>query len=260
MNLVFSESGKSKILSLILVHAFPLNGGMWKHQVNDLSDILHVYAPDLPGFGRSKPFEDAPSMADYAKTLIQFMDEQELEKAIFGGCSMGGYILFELWRQVPERIAGLILCDTRAEADTPEAQEKRLHTIEDIRNQGTDNLAASTIPNLLSFNTLESREDVVAEVIELIHDNSPIGIIHALQALAARPDSTSTLAGINVPTLILVGSEDILTPPSLARSMQSAIPNAQLEILPDAGHLSPFENPQAANQAIRKFLKKSKLK
>ena len=125
MNLAFSESGKPKPLSLILVHAFPLNGAMWKHQLKDLQDVLHVIAPDLPGFGRSKPLEEAPGVDGYAKALIQFMDAKGIASAIFGGCSMGGYILFELWRQAPERVTGLILCDTRAEADTPEAREKR---------------------------------------------------------------------------------------------------------------------------------------
>ncbi len=260
MNLAFSESGKPKPLSLILVHAFPLNGAMWKHQLKDLQDVLHVIAPDLPGFGRSKPLEEAPGVDGYAKALIQFMDAKGIASAIFGGCSMGGYILFELWRQAPERVTGLILCDTRAEADTPEAREKRLNTIEDVRNQGTDSLAASTIPNLLSPKTVETREDIVAEVIEMIQANSPVGIIHALQSLASRPDSTATLPEIKVPTLMLVGIEDVLTPPSLAKTMQAAIPHASLEVIPEAGHLSPFENPAAANQAIRKFIKKAKLK
>ncbi len=233
---------------------------MWEHQLNGLSTKRRVITFDLPGFGKTPPLqEEEGSMGAYADAIFSFLDEKGVEKAIFAGCSMGGYILFEMWRRASNRFAGLILSDTRAEADTKEAREKRSNTIDEVRSNGAVALAGTMTPNLLGPETLEKRKELVEKVHQTIQHNSPIGIIHALQAMAARPDSSDLLKEISVPTLILVGKDDLLTPPDLARSMKEAIPHSHLEIIPQAGHLAPLEQPKKVNQAILKWLERGKI-
>jgi len=232
---------------------------MWKHQVNGLDDTIQVIAPDMPGFGESEPFTEVPSMSAYVSSLLSFLDDQNIEKAIFAGCSMGGYILFELWRVAPDRVKGLILCDTRAEADAPEMREVRMKTIEQVLKNGPAELAEAMLPKLVSAVTLEKRPGLMERLHQTILNNPSQGIAHALQALADRPDSSNDLAKINVPVLILVGEEDQLTPPDLAKSMQEKISGSHLSIITNAGHLAPLEQPERANTAIRTFLLQSGL-
>ncbi len=254
MKLAYFEKGNPDNLPLILIHAFPLNRQMWRNQLQDLSSISYVLAPDLPGFGESLNLQGDIHIHAYADAIIEFMDHFPLSKAVLAGCSMGGYILFDLWRRYPERIAGLILADTRSEADSPEAKEKRLNTIAQVQEEGTAPLAESMVPNLLSDSTIMNNDDIVKEVRDMILSTSPQAVTHALHALAGRPDSTDTLYSITVPTLIIVGEDDGITPPEIAQSMQKNIPKAQLAIIPNAGHLSPLENPKEVNSRMQDFL------
>lgn len=262
MDLAYSENGKSVAPHLVLIHAFPLNRSMWKYQLDGLADHAHVIAPDLYGCGETPIYSRGetpiytikPNMTYYARTIIHFLNQMSINKAILGGCSMGGYILFELWRAYPERFAGLILCDTRAEADTLEARAVRLQSVEAILEQGLSPLAEGMIPKLLSSNTLETKPDLVSDIKNAILTNNKKGVAYAQYAMARRPESTETLYTIDVPTLILVGEQDVLTPPDLARSMNEKIPHSQLHVLPEAGHLSPVEQPEMANQLIRGFI------
>jgi len=254
MNLAYSESGNPNARPLVLIHAFPLNRAMWKHQLDGLSNCAHLIAPDTPGFGESPTLSEGPTMAAYVSAIAGFLDRMKIEKAVFAGCSMGGYILFELLRSYPDRVEGLILCDTRAEADASDARETRMQAIQIVREYGLAPVAQGMIPKLLCPNTLESNPDLVSEIESAILSNQPEGIIHAQQAMSDRTDSVQTLHSIGIPTLILVGESDELTPPDLARSMHEMIRGSRLEILPKAGHLSPLEQPQAANTAIRTFL------
>lgn len=254
MALAYEKQGNPSHPPLILIHAFPLNHQMWKYQLAGLSPHIQVFAPDLPGFGQSPLLEASPSLAAYTDSMVDFMASRQIPRAVFGGCSMGGYILFDLWRKYPEKVAGLILCDTRPEADTPEVREKRLKTISDIRTHGHSPLIMSMMPNLFSPQTLEKHPSLVEEVRQWIIANPTEGIIHALTALASRSDSTSFLSRISTPTLILVGQEDKLTPPESAQALQKQIPHSRLEIIPEAGHLSPYEQPEFVNTAILQYL------
>ncbi len=259
MTLAFSRNSSLETPALVLIHAFPLNSKMWKHQLNGLDDTIQVIAPDMPGFGESEPFTEVPSMGAYVRSLLSFLDTQNIKQAIFAGCSMGGYILFELWRVAPERVRGLILCDTRAEADAPEMREVRMKTIEQVLQNGPAELAEAMLPKLVSSSTLEKRPDLMEKLKQFIINNPNQGIAHALQALADRPDSSNDLPTINVPVLILVGEDDQLTPPDLAKSMHNKIPGSRLGIIKNAGHLSPLEQPERANTVIRTFLMESGL-
>ncbi|RJP31972.1 MAG: alpha/beta hydrolase [Candidatus Omnitrophota bacterium] len=259
MGLAFTEQGNTENPSVVFIHAFPLNRKMWKYQVEGLSQSLHVLAPDLPGFGESPILQKNPSMTAYAESIKNFLLEKKIHKAVFMGCSMGGYVLFEIFRQYKEMVAGLILCDTRPQADTPEARVQRMETIDYVRVNGIRSLAEKMLFSLLCLETTGQTPEKVDEIKEIILSNSTEGIIQALWALASRRDSVELLQSIDAPTLILVGREDVLTPPDLARSMQNHIKNARLDIIPNAGHLSPYEQPHLVNRSIRKFLEESNI-
>ncbi len=250
MNISYSEKGDMSALPLVLIHAFPLNRRMWTRQMDGLSDKLRTLAPDLPGFGETPVHVDDQSMAAYVKKLKQFLDGKGIYKAVFAGCSMGGYVLFEFWRTYPDTMSGMILCDTRAEADTEETKANRMKSIEDVREKGIGPLAETMIPKLLSSETVSSREELVSEVREIILSNTTEGVANALAAMAERPDSTDTLNIIDIPTLLIAGKEDIITPPEVAENMQTKMKNARVEIIPGAGHLSPIERPELVNQSI----------
>ncbi len=254
MGLAFSSAGNPNNVPLILLHAFPLDRQMWRHQLDGLSENAYVLAPDLPGFGDS-PLSDTPgSMADYVKQIITFMDEQNIEQALIGGCSMGGYILFEFWRTMPRRIMGLMLCNTKAEADTGEQMNNRFKMAETVRNEGVDLLVGTMPEKLLGKTTQSKNYELVKEIEESIESTNQEGIVQAQIAMASRPGSLVTLESIVAPTLIIVGEEDELTPPSAAEVMHQRIPTADLVIVNNAGHLSPIEQPNIVNAAILNFL------
>lgn len=253
MQLHFVNQGTSHN-PLVLLHAFPVSHEMWQHQIDALSEYIEVYAVDLPGFGASPTLRDDASMKAYVSSILTFMDEQGIEKAVFGGCSMGGYIIFELWRQARKRVAGMILCDTRAEADTDATKEARLQTIENVRAEGLGQLADGMIAKVLGETTLRTKPELTAAVKQSILKCSPVGVIHALQAMASRLDSTEDLSSIKVPTLILAGSEDKVTPISAAQRMAEGIPNSTVVEIAQAGHFAPLEQPDAVNSAMIDFL------
>ncbi|MBZ0256332.1 alpha/beta hydrolase [bacterium] len=254
MSLAFSFAGDLKNTPVILLHAFPLNRSMWRFQLDGLSDQAYLLAPDLPGFGESALSDEPASMSLYVQQLITFMDEQKIEQAVLVGCSMGGYILFEFWRMMPRRVLGLILCDTKAEADTDEARQNRLDLADAVRKNGTSQLAQAMPEKLLGKTTQGNKTELVTEISEIIKSTNPEAVAQAQLAMASRPNSTQTLESIITPTLIIVGEEDLLTPPQAALSMHEKIPTSKFEIIPNAGHLSPLEQPDAVNNAITDFL------
>lgn len=246
--------------ALIFVHGFPLDHTMWSHQVKALSDDYRVITPDLRGHGQS---EAPPSpyrmdqMADDVRGLLQALD---VERAVLVGLSMGGYIAFAFWRIYPHLVRALVLADTRAAADTPDARLNRQAMIDQVKAAGTEPIVEEMLPKLLSPATLKNKAEVVAHTQRMMAGTPAPGVIGALHGLAERPDSTRMLRTLAVPTLILVGEDDAITPPADAEAMQRAIlsarrpPNVSLVRIPDAGHLAPLENPTAVNQALREFL------
>jgi 3-oxoadipate enol-lactonase len=241
--------------ALVLLHAFPLHSEMWAPQLEALSAGRRVVAPDLLGFGRS----DAPesmyryTMLGYADLVAGVLDHLGLERVVLGGLSMGGYVAFAFLRQYPERVSGLILADTRAGADTTEAFERRTDQQDQVARVGTTALIETLLAGLLCEHTKAERLDLVEHVRRLMA-NPPAGFIGALEAMKHRADATEELGSITVPTLFVVGEDDALSPPEVAREMQERTQGSTLAVLPRAGHLSNLEAPEAFNAAVAAFL------
>jgi len=241
--------------ALVLLHAFPLHSGMWAPQLDALATGRRVIAPDLPGFGGSHGPDSMYryTMAGFADLVAGLLDRLALGRVVLGGLSMGGYVAFAFLRQHRERVAALILADTRAAADTAQACERRTDQQDRVARIGTTALIEELLVGLLAEDTMALRPDLVEQVRGLMA-NSAAGYIGALEAMKHRPDATPELAGIPVPTLLLVGADDALSPPEVARDMHGRIPGAELAVLPAAGHLSNLEAADGFNRAVSGFL------
>ncbi len=238
---------------LLFIHGFPLDRTIWKHQIATLAGWRRI-APDLRGMGGSEATASNYSMATYADDLIRLLDRLRVGKVVVAGHSMGGYVTFELLRRHRERIAGLILCDTKAAADTPEGAAGRDEMAKLAETKGTEAIAERMIPVLLGTQTQRTQSQVVQQVREMIVKTPVAGMVGALRAMKERPDSTSLLASIDVRTLVVVGQEDAITPPPVARAMTDAIPAAAMTTIAGAGHIAPLEAPTAVSRVIAEFL------
>jgi 3-oxoadipate enol-lactonase len=237
--------------ALLLLHAFPLGLAMWEPQAAALADAWQVVRFDGRGFGGSPPGEGLLTMERIADDAAGVLDRLGLPSAVVCGVSMGGYAAFAMVRRHPERIRGLVLADTRAGADSPEARASRAAQAEKVRRHGTPAIADAVLPNLLGATSHRERPELVARVRKIIEANPPRGIIDALAGLAARADSSSTLREIRVPTLVMVGEEDAITPVAEAEALQRGIAGSRLAVVPRAGHLSSLENPDEFNRQVR---------
>ena len=232
---------------ILFIHGFPFDATMWQHQRDAGFPIL---APNLPGFGGSKVVPPDPAtIGGYADFVWEVVKAQK-EKPIVAGLSMGGYVLLELLRQHAADVAGAILIDTRAEADSAEARANRLKSIEDVRANGTKNVIDGLMTRLLAPDATEATK---AEVRGIMERQSPEAVIAAQTAMANRRDQTDWLPQLKLPTLIIVGEKDIITPPPAARTMHAAIAGSRLLEIPGVGHMSAMEDPAAVNEAIREF-------
>ncbi len=243
---------------LVLVHGFPLDHSMWDAQVAGLSRRYRVVAPDLRGFGNtveaSLGQDGVVTMEQFADDLSGLIDAMELGgQVILGGLSMGGYIALAFCRKYAARLRGLILCDTRAEPDTPEAAALRLATADRVLREGAGFLADTMLPKLLASKTLAERPEIVAAARQMMLANDRGGMAAALRGMARRPDSTPLLSTIACPTLVLVGQEDKLSPPEQMEALAGRIPNSRFSVIPHAGHLAPVEQPGAVTAAIEGF-------
>jgi 3-oxoadipate enol-lactonase len=239
---------------LVLLHAFPLNARMWEDQLAMAERGWRVLAPQFRGFDTVSAEPAASSMDDYAGDVIDLLDALHIKQAVVGGLSMGGYVAFALLRLAARYIHALILADTKPQADTPEAVVARQRMLETLEAKGPSAVADEMLPKLLGDTTLAVRGHIVEQVRALVQANSTVAIGGAIRALMSRPDSTPLLASIHVPTLIVVGDEDRVTPPLLSEEMHQAIPGSELAVIEGAGHLSNIEQPAAFNLALARFL------
>jgi 3-oxoadipate enol-lactonase len=241
---------------VVLVHAFPLSAEMWRPQLEAVPDGYRFIAPDVRGLGGS-PVEAGPppGMDDYAADVAGLLDALELDRAVIGGLSIGGYISFALFRRAPERFSAMILADTRSAADTAEGRQARLAMSEALRAKGSSAVADQMIPRLLSGGTHRRKPEVVKLVRTLIEKNDPAGLDGAVNAMMHRPDSTPDVARISIPVLIVVGQEDVLTPVADSERLHAAIQRSQLVVIPGAGHLSNLEAPEEFSLALEDFLR-----
>ncbi|MBA3508407.1 MAG: alpha/beta hydrolase [Betaproteobacteria bacterium] len=236
---------------LILIHGFPLNSGLFHYQIQALSEKYQLVLLDLPGFGQSRVAADSEgSLQGYARTVLGLMDQLKIDKAIIGGHSMGGMTAIEMYKVAPERFSGMILIDTTAKPASVANQAWWKGFGEQAEKTGVDSMAPIFVPQMLSETARAKRPELVRYTEGLIKAATVAGVVGGGKALAERPDNTSVLESVKVPTLIMVGSEDSLTPLAMSKDMNAAIKGSKLVVLEGASHAPVLEDPHRANDAI----------
>ncbi len=248
-------------LPVLFIHGYPLNNKMWTPQLDSLSEVVHVIAPDLRGHGDSEstPVEDLDSrgysMNMMATDCSALLDRLKINRpVILCGLSMGGYISFAFYRKYPERVKGLIMTATRASADSQESVNARNEAIQLAKNKGINAIIEASLPKMMAPKTYTQHPELVMEVHKIMQTTSLDGIVGDLMGMINRPDSTSMLSEIHVPTLIIHGNDDQIIPLEEVETMHNAIPKSKLVILPDAGHLLNLEQPELFNNTLKMFL------
>ena len=253
VELAYRDEGAGR--PLVLVHGFPLDHSMWDAQIAALAKRRRVIAPDLRGFGGSGVSYGPVAMRQFAADLAGLLDALAIrEPIVLCGLSMGGYVAFAFWEAYPARVAGLILCDTRAAADAPAAAEGRRQTAQRVLSEGPQFLVETMTPKLFAAATLGDRRELVAAQQQVMLKTDPRGIAAASLGMAERPDMTARLPEIACPALVVVGAEDAISPPAEMRELARAMPRARFMEIAGAGHMSPLEQPEAVNRAIEQFL------
>jgi 3-oxoadipate enol-lactonase len=242
--------------TLVLIHAFPLNARLWEPQLALADQGWRVLAPQLGGVDGGHEQPPTTSIDDYAGGVFDLLDRLHVHEAVIGGLSMGGYVTMAMFRHAPRYFLGMVLADTRPQADTPEGLDGRTRMLQLLRDKGPSAIADEMLPKLLGDTTRRDRPEVGERVRSLILSNSSDSIAGAIVALRSRSDSTRLLETVRCPTLILVGEEDALTPPDLSRGMHRAVPGSELVVVPGAGHLASLEQPAAFNAAVASFLER----
>lgn len=252
ISIAYQDQGNG--LPIVFLHAFPLSRMMWAPQEAALARDFRVITLDLRGHGES----DAPlwhyTLEQAADDVLGLLDHLAIPQAVFVGLSMGGYILFTFYRRYAERVKGLVLADTRAQADTIEGMQARFEMAQIAYTQGARAIADIMIPKLLSPATIQTRPELVRQVRTMIEGNQISGIAGDLMAMAARPDSVPLLQQIACPAQIIVGELDLPTPLPDAELMADRIPDARLTIIPGAAHLSNMERSDLFNETVRSFV------
>lgn len=252
--LEYDDAGHGLIV--VLLHGFPFSKAMWRPQALELQKNYRVIIPDLRGFGGSSSFDESPTLEQMADDVAGLLIALNIhEPVVFGGLSMGGYLALAVARKHPALLRGLILADTRAEPDDVQAKSNRDTMIEFASSHSAVDVIDKMLPKLISEKTRRERPDVELQVRSIAADQSVDGIIGALKVLRDRPDARPALAAIRVPTLVLVGNDDALTPPAMAETLAAGIAGAKLVKIPGAGHMSNLEEPVAFNAAVEAFLR-----
>lgn len=231
---------------IVWIHGFPLSSKMFEPQLA-IDQFRHIRV-DLRGFGKTPPPDGATSMATYARDVLDVMDDAKIGRAVIAGFSMGGYVAMQLLRDAPERVAALLLLDTRETADTAEGRAVRFQQADDVAKNGIGSVVESMLPKMAI--TGEAQRAIR----KIMEESSPEGVIAALNAMAARPDSAETLRNANVPALVVVGDRDEITPPRDAERMISLLKHAEEAPIAKAAHGANFERPEQLNPIIHAFL------
>lgn len=249
----FEEYGEGK--PIVLLHAFPLSKKMWLPQIEILVEAdCRIIMPDFRGFGENDNFADINTMEDLASDVAELLDNLDIERAIIGGLSMGGYVLFNIYQKFPQKFAGIILADTNCGADTDEKRKARFDLIEKIEADGSQALIETMLPNLISDFTRQENPDLVEKLKAEFSEVNPQAAIAALRGMAQREDSCGLLKSISVPTLLIFGEDDKVTNLEIAEKMSGEIKNCKLVKIPEAGHYSNLEQPDRFNEALRDFI------
>jgi 3-oxoadipate enol-lactonase len=251
-----SAPGHNDLRSYVLLHAFPIGANLWEPQMRIIPAGWRLITPDLRGFGGSTELDSlsALSMADFADDVVDLLEELGVKRAVIGGCSMGGYAALALYQSRPDLFEGLVLANTRAGADSPEARANRRNMLALVDREGPSGVAREMMPKLIGKTTKDTNPSIEANVRRLIKQQSPVAIRSAIHRMMHRPDSTPLLAQVDVPSLVITGEEDEMIPVDESRKMADAIKGAKLVIVPGAGHLANMEQPDAFNNALSTFL------
>jgi 3-oxoadipate enol-lactonase len=239
---------------IVLLHGYPFNRSMWRDQVEALQTSHRVITPDLRGLGETEATPEPATMNEMAEDVAALLDALRIDRVTLGGLSMGGYVALAFIRRFPLRVRALILADTRPQTDTEEGKRAREEQAQKVLEEGTSAITDVILKKSLTPATLAERPDVVARVREMIAAAKPEGAAAALRGMAVRSDQTHFLASILAPTLVIVGSEDQLTPPTDAELMRREIRGSRLVVIPGAAHVSNLERPAEFNRALTEFL------
>ena len=240
---------------LLFVHGFPLNYSMWDAQIAEFSRTHRVIAPDLRGFGGTDGALYSVSMEQFADDLADLLEALPVRVPVtFCGLSMGGYIGWQFAQRHPSRVSKLIICDSRAAADTAEAAANRLKMADIVLREGPEPVAWAMMPKLFAKCSDDHCPAVIAKVREMVMTTNPVAIAAAHRGMAVRPDMTAWLPSLKMPTLILCGEHDAISPAAEMKSIADLIPNAEFVQIPNAGHMAPMEQPELVNAAIRRFV------
>jgi len=239
--------------SIVLLHPFPVHHEFWLPAVKTLSTRYRLILPDLRGHGDSDCGEGPATVQKHAADLVRILDDARIDHAAFAGVSIGGYVLFEFWRRHRDRMSSLVLCNTKAQADSAEARVTRLKSADDVIQRGTEPFFESMLPKLMGTSTQTGRPDLLRGALGMMRKMSAQDIAMVQRGMAERPDSVDTLKDINVPTLIITGEEDSLIKMADAELMREKLPSGQLKIIPKAGHYAPWERPLEVGELLREF-------
>jgi pimeloyl-ACP methyl ester carboxylesterase len=231
---------------IVWIHGFPLSSKIFEPQIS-IGEFRHI-RPDLRGFGKTPPSEGESSMASYARDVLDVMDDAKIGRAVIGGISMGGYVVMQLLRDAPERVAALLLLDTRETADTEEGRAARFKQVDDVATNGIGSVVEAMLPKMAI------EPETRAAIRKIMEESSPQGVIGALKAMAARLDSAETLRNAEVPALVVVGDRDEITPPRDADRMMTLLRHAEEAPIAKAAHCANFERPEQLNPLIHAFL------
>lgn len=257
-NIHYVETGKPLGFPVVFIHGFPFSHAMWRTQMDAAgAEGYRVVGYDLRGHGQSDVGDGQYTIESHVDDLIALLDHLKIAKIVIVGLSMGGYITLRALERSPERFSAAVLCDTRSEADSDEGKIKRAGGIKNVKKNGSESFANDFVKAVFAKESLEKIPTVVESIRGIISHMPPLSIAGTLLALAARTDTTSSLASIVIPTLILVGEHDITTPPSASRAMHDNIRGSELHMVPGAAHMSNLENPAFFNQKLLGFLRRA---
>ena len=240
--------------AIVLIHCYPFNRSLWADQVTALTDRYRVLTLDLRGHGETESSPGTSTMNLMAQDISALMDELRIDRAVIGGLSMGGYVALAFYHLFPHRVEKLLLADTRAQADTEEGKATRAQQVQQILADGMAGIANAMLPKLLSPETVSKRPEIVKRVRDMMMHTNPQGAAAALRGMAEREDQTDRLSEINVPTLIVVGKEDPITPVADSEKMHDAIAGSQLVVIENASHVSNIEQADQFNRVLQDFL------
>lgn len=252
----YMDEGDRNATPIIFLHGFPFSHEMWRNQIELVSKEYRAIAYDIRGHGKSYIGEAQFTIEHHVDDLIGLMDYWMIEKAVVVGLSMGGYIALRALERNPERFRAAVLCDTKSEADTNEGKLKRFENMKFVRENGSEAFAEMFTKLVFAPESHTTRPEAVQLIKNIIKATPPLSIAGTLLALAARTDTTASLANISIPTLILVGEKDVTTPPANSQFMHERIRSSEMHIIPNAAHMSNLENPEEFNRHLMVFLKR----